>query len=478
MLDKSVSDVDKAREKWTVLPPLELRGVGTPLVESLQSFISRVLATTGMGSKRLAKGLSLKMPSKLIRMGGFSRSNGPDVLELAVDELQSLTGADNLRSGTFWALSKILTADNQSINEKCCRRWCPNCYKEWGPESYEPLAWTVDLLRTCPVHGCLLNNACWSCERPQRPYLDASRRSSCTNCGADLSRSVRWVELHPFLRSVERQVLDLIEFCAESRTEPVPYDVLREFIQGLRRSAGSRRGDILAKQIKQFASCAKLRRRRVSLRSLINLCAIQGVSVSEFLAAPRATSSPLLFDRWGGLTYMPLPTARQAQKIYVASQCMKAYLRERPAYLPPISVFLSRFNVQLLAVRDVAEETYDFYLAAHSVHGDAATQRALRAAYLSATSILAARTQGEPLDAEVVAAMVMRRTEVGLSIARHAVKSAALVRATQAEEVISCYEREMTLDEALDWFVENRQCSRNADGVPPRTRNDAPHRRS
>jgi hypothetical protein len=124
-------------------------------------------------------------------------------------------------------------------------------------------------------------------------------------------------------------------------------------------------------------------------------------------------------------------------------------------------MLLGRFKVQLLAVRDVAEEAYDFYVAAHSVYGDTGTQKALRAAYLAAASILAAQRQGESLDAEMVTAKVVSRTEVESAIARHAVESAALARTTQAEEAISCYERDMPLDKALDWFVENRRCSWN-----------------
>ena len=248
-----------------MLPPLKLRGAGTPLVESLHSFVGRILAATGTGSKYLANELGFESPKRLINIGGFIRSNEPELLEAAVDEIQRLTGADGLRSGTFWSLSKILTADHQSTNKNCSRRWCPVCYKEWGEESYEPLAWTVDLLRTCPAHGCLLNNACWSCERPQRRLLAVSRRGFCTTCGADLSASVQRTKLHPFLQWIERQVLDVIEFCGDLRAEPVSYDVLGDFVQGIKRQAGGRRGDILARQIKQFASCAKLRRRRVDL---------------------------------------------------------------------------------------------------------------------------------------------------------------------------------------------------------------------
>lgn len=461
MSDEFIDVIDRVRGNWTVLPPLKLRGAGTPLVESLRSFVVRILIATGMGSSHLARELGLRISKRLTCIGGFIGTKEYDLLERAVDDLQILTGANNLRSGTFWALSRIISTDGQKNHEHSFRRWCPICYREWGADSYEPLAWTVDLLRTCPVHGCMLNNACWSCKSPQSPYLSARRRSLCDSCGADLSASITWIKLHPFLQWVERQALDMIAFCAEPRAEPVPHAILSEFLKGLRRSSHLRRGDTLTKSIDRILMDAKLGRRKVSLRSLVNLCAVQGVSLGEFLAAPRETSGPLLFGCWGGLNYMPIPTARQAQKIYVASRCLKDFLHARPAYYPPICHFLKRFQVQLLAVRDVAEDAYDIYIAAHSVHGDAATQRAFRAAYLCAVRVLSSGNPGQLLGSEVAAAEVVERTEVSLAIARHAVKSAALVKKTQSEGAIGRYEREMPLDKALDWFVENRRCSWN-----------------
>lgn len=459
MEQKPASVIESVREKWTVLPPLELRGVGTSLVESLPSYVSRMLATTGVGAAHLADSLGLDLPVRLRRLGAFLTTKDSLLMEGAVDQLERLTGARNLRLGTFWALSAILTAVNQSTQKKAPRRWCPICYSEWGIDSYEPLAWTVDLLKACPKHGCLLSSACPSCGRPQRSCLSERHRRLCHTCKADLSASAAWTKPHPFLQWVENQVLELIEFCATPRDQPVSYNVFREFVQGLHRTIGGRRGGPLGQHVKQCAIDTRLRGKRVSTRSLINLCAVQGVSVGEFLAAPRETSGPMLFDAWSGLSYMPLPTPRQAQKIYAASRCLEDFLQVRPAYLPPISLLLGRLHVQLLAIRDVAEGAYDFYEDAYSVQGDRPTQRKFRSAYLNAMSVMSAKELRAPGDLDRIAENVADRAGVTLAIAKHAVHSAAVVREVWAEEVVERYEREMPIEAAVVWFVQNRKCS-------------------
>lgn len=459
MVQKPASVIESVRERWPVLPPLELRGVGTSLVESLPSYVSRMLTTTGVGAAHLADSLGLDLPVKLRRLGAFLTTKDSLLMEGAVDQLERLTGARNLRLGTFWALSAILAAVNQSTQKKAPRRWCSICYREWGIDSYEPLAWTVDLLRTCPKHGCLLSSTCPSCGRPQRSCLSERHRRLCHTCRADLGAAVTWGGLHPFLQWVEDQVLDLIEFCATPRVGPVPYDVFKEFVQGLHRTIGGRRGGSLGQQVKQCATGARLRGKRVSMRSLINLCAVQGVRIGEFLAAPRETSGPMLFDAWGGLSYMPLPTPRQAQKIYAASRCLKDFLRVRPTYLPPISLLLGRMHVQLLAIRDVAEEAYDFYEDAYSVQGDEPTQRKFRSAYLNAMSAISAEKLCTPNNFDRIVGNVVDRTGVVLAVAKHAVRSAIVVREVWADALIERYEREMPVEAAVEWFVQNRRCS-------------------
>lgn len=197
------------------------------------------------------------------------------------------------------------------------------------------------------------------------------------------------------------------------------------------------------------------------MRSLINLCALQGVSVEEFLAAPRETSGPMLFDAWSGLSYMPLPSPRQAQKIYAASRCLRDFLQVRPAYLPPMSLLLGRLNVQLLAIRDVTEEAYDYYQDAHAIQGDAQTQKTFLAAYLSAMSVTSASAGGASGGLARVAERVAVRTGVPLAVATHAARSAAVVLSVWSGETVKRYELEMPIEAAVAWFVKNRRCPWN-----------------
>src|SRR5690242_7737612 len=136
MAPDASSVIAHARQKWTALPPLVLSGVGTPLVESLPSYVARLLTTTGGTAVHLADGLGLQSTTRLRRIGSFLKVKDPFLAERNLDELERLTGASNLRCGTFWALGSILTAFNQDTERRSRRRWCPACYDEWGLHSY------------------------------------------------------------------------------------------------------------------------------------------------------------------------------------------------------------------------------------------------------------------------------------------------------------------------------------------------------
>jgi TniQ len=452
------STVDCVRHQWTALPPLKLRGVGTGLVESLPSYVARLLVATGVPQKHLSSRLGLRGQSTPHTLGSILAAKYPQSTQAAIDELERLTGAVNLRCGTVWALSLILGEKSRCNHTHAWRRWCPICYIEWNTDSYEPLAWGIDVLSNCPLHGCRLEQWCHVCGSAQRHALNLDQRLVCWKCKAKLGGRIRQGTEHSFLQWVDQQVLHLVAYCANEHPEPLPFRVLFEFLRGLHQNIRGRSARSLGNQIAQYERLARTQGQRVSLRSLINLCAIQGVDVIEFLGAPREASSPRLFDEWSGLRYLPLPHPNRAQRIYVARKCLLDFLARRPTYVPPIDLLLGGFRVQLLAIRDVAVHAYDFYEDRYSIQGSSLTKSLFRAAYLSAMSFVSELPLDTTGDLRRIFAKVAARAEVPALMAKRATQSALVALATQSKEKIEAYEREMPVDEALEWFVQNRQC--------------------
>ena len=206
--------IDQVRAQWTVLPPLELRGIGTGLVESLASYIGRLIAMTGVTRTDIAGYLGLRSTKRMHRLSAFHTAKDPGLIEAAIDRLQRLTGQGTLRCGTLWALSHILAENSPAHSGESRRRWCPVCYRDWGATSYEPLVWEIDLLNYCPVHDCRLESFCPSCGSAQRYKSIPDKRRVCHSCGAALSKEAVWERMHPFLQWVDKQIIDLVEFCA------------------------------------------------------------------------------------------------------------------------------------------------------------------------------------------------------------------------------------------------------------------------
>ena len=69
-------------------------------------------------------------------------------------------------------------------------RWCPQCWRDDGEESYERKVWWLALVDVCHVHGCLLESRCPTCGRRQPTLPRAVRIQVCSYCGHDLHSSV------------------------------------------------------------------------------------------------------------------------------------------------------------------------------------------------------------------------------------------------------------------------------------------------
>lgn len=77
---------------------------------------------------------------------------------------------------------------------KANRAWCAACYEEWresGSTAYEPLIWTIDVVKVCPVHGGYLVQVCphEGCQKRLPIISKTSYPGCCSYCGRWLGTS-------------------------------------------------------------------------------------------------------------------------------------------------------------------------------------------------------------------------------------------------------------------------------------------------
>lgn len=437
---------------WTELPPLELRGLGTHLVESLHSYLCRLEQTTGFSLTSLGRYIGERTAGTV----GFSslskRSLGFGVVSLAiVKQLEELTGNANLRCGTLWALSEVLSPQYRMFGVYP-RRWCPRCYEEWDRNSYEPLIWTIDALGRCPRHDCDIEHLCPKCGAKQRRNSHPDRRRFCSACGASLWEAPRARKRPPLLDWMDQQVLQMVEYCSSPRKEPLARSDYMDFVAGVRANA-VRSG----KMVRIMNVALRGANRRVghhfyapTIRTLLNLCAVQGVEMSDFLNAPREASSPLLIDLWSGFHYLPIPSATQAEKIYVASRYLEDFLRANPIYLPPMKVLLRDMVVQKIALRDASFDLYDLYEKRFLSQGSWARQDVLRRAYFCALHIIGAN---EGMRVKSLARKVAALAECSIQDARLVSGAAVIVGRFKMETLLLRYKREQSPQDSFYWVM-------------------------
>jgi hypothetical protein len=271
--------------RWSVLPPIPLLGLGAESVESLDHYVLRSAASSGVSQARLR--------SLCVDGFGVPLSRGASAIAF-LPTMEQLTGNALLRHGTLWSLSEVLYA-RPVARAGNIRRWCPLCYASWiEGESREMLIFELDLCLICPTHQCALATDCPSCMAPQGTTTPYRKRQRCTACGSHLGTGVVYPRLSPFETWIQTQLEALVRFCATPEQSPVPSDNLRTYISLLVAQAESAPRSHLLKKLSRQGNNNRSNGRR-TLQTLLNACAFQGVSVIDALTQPReAASRPLL----------------------------------------------------------------------------------------------------------------------------------------------------------------------------------------
>lgn len=179
------------------------QGLGTPYVESLTGYITRLAEEHCLYPGKLitleilpvSEGRFLSGPrpedisTHLIRTGSGCNGLG-DLARIFVQALEELTLRKGLRALTLLRWGRLLAWEGLL---RRTRAWCPACYTEQlqaGAPVYDQLLWTLDVVSVCLKHQRTLEIRCphEECGRTMPVLTARTRPGWCSRCG-------RWLGL-------------------------------------------------------------------------------------------------------------------------------------------------------------------------------------------------------------------------------------------------------------------------------------------
>jgi TniQ protein len=183
--------------------PLIPVGIGTGQSESLTSYIMRLaeahcLYVTTLYSLILhpAVRTEIENPNSEethavlkwahgITRNGHTWNGASEVASCHARAIERLTGVRDLHLLTWLPWESTLS---HHLRQR--RAWCPACFSQWRNEGltiYEPLLWTLQIVKICPIHHCSLVEVCPCCGQENKLLNNKSRAGYCSYCRQRLS---------------------------------------------------------------------------------------------------------------------------------------------------------------------------------------------------------------------------------------------------------------------------------------------------
>ena len=172
MLQKDELD-ELATVECSRLYSLEPLGMGTPLIESITSYITRLAAAHHVYPYVLLRGeiapLVIQQPitnhimQQTSYLNAATFSNLEEATENWVEALNFLTGRNDLHGLTVSSWKNICNTPTLTRRYKS---WCSHCFTVWQQEGkilYEPLLWAFKCVDICLIHQQLLDTTCRNC---------------------------------------------------------------------------------------------------------------------------------------------------------------------------------------------------------------------------------------------------------------------------------------------------------------------------
>ena len=260
------------------LYPLEPIGLGTPYVESLTGYISRLAEAHCISVYSFFRYILAELIKKpyisygraAVLMGmNFESINGLGIRAAEIiHAVETLTLRDDLKYITLLPWSSVLVGNGLLAQ---VRRWCPCCYKEWrarGKAVYEPLIWVFREVQYCSRHKRFLSSQCPFCKRTQPLLAPRSRPGCCSRCKMWLG-----------------EVTSLPPICAEELQEGVDLEYQKWCVENV--------GDLLATAPRLLTKQSREKCAQSLTYCVRRNCANDKISLADFLSI-----SPEQISRW------------------------------------------------------------------------------------------------------------------------------------------------------------------------------------
>lgn len=176
----------------TFLYPLEPIGIGTPFVEGLASYLTRLTAAHMLPPSAMLRevivphlpaNLGRNFNNTIGRQGVITNMNGiRGEAKTMVEILERLTGRSNLALLTMLPFSNLLARyELQDMDNS----WCPYCLEQQrasGQPVHYHLFWSLRVAKFCPLHSSRLGQSCPHCKSAQPIIGSRSVNGYCCNC--------------------------------------------------------------------------------------------------------------------------------------------------------------------------------------------------------------------------------------------------------------------------------------------------------
>lgn len=210
---------DKNFPERSKLYNIEPIGIGTSMVESLTSYITRLSHAHNVTVKNMLQFVIFPMlqKNKPLYLSinnyrySFSRNiNGTDLTTLDfINALEKLTSRNDLSYLTLISWKGIAT--EKSIGNH--KKWCPHCLNAMQRENtsaYQPLLWNLRDVTICPLHNTPLERKCPKCDKLQLRLSYKGNIANCQSCKTWLGGNTN------FSKHSEEKINEFTMWVAES----------------------------------------------------------------------------------------------------------------------------------------------------------------------------------------------------------------------------------------------------------------------